>query len=804
MRIQNIHIDNFGKISNFDMDFSKNTTVIMQENGWGKSTLASFIKVMFYGFEGENKKSIRDREREHFRPWNKGIYGGSILFEHNEKEYELTRHFGAKERDDSIQLVNITTNLGTNDFNAANLGNDILGIDMESFSRTLFIGQGNIGVHNEKDSIGDGILAKAGKLTEAADDIGDYESVSSRLRDAMRSLKSGNKFGRINELLSERSFLESNVKGESAVNESIALEKSRLNLLEKEKEIISKKEAKLEEELVIAGRAKEYDSYENRIRDIKADIEEKKKTAAQYRNSFGKRIPTREEIRTAEENADFLSKCINEIRVLEGEAENVSVMPGIDEGLLEEQTKNVDRYEELSHRIYGEKIRLENAEGKLEDALRKAETKEKLYENELKIYGEKKETEKKKATVATIVLGVLGALLVITGVLMLSYSFGPLLICAGVMFAVAALPVGRLIKHRFEKEYEEPFMEKDNDTEICRSEVENLRQGYDMLYREKRILERNILDFLERIGKPGEITEIRKILAGLEQKNDISSQFEQRREKIEAKKAEAAGIKEKLIFWLEDLGAKPGEDVTAAVKGISKEFDLYTQAEGYYEEAKSKLDSEKNKYSDEEILLLKQARSMEEILGNKRVLAGEKQRKEEEIQHLSKAMNENLEKRDEIATSLESLEEVNTKLSQFEYKYDIISRTADYIDKAKEKLNTSYMNPIVEAFRKHYGCILTEGAEQYDVDANISISRKEMGEKRSLDSLSQGYRDLIDFSLRLALIDVMYGDEQVFIVLDDPFVNLDSEKMKKAVELIQSPSDNRQIIYFTCHESRNA
>ena len=76
MRIQNIHIDNFGKISNFDMDFSKNTTVIMQENGWGKSTLASFIKVMFYGFEGENKKSIRDREREHFRPWNKGIYGG--------------------------------------------------------------------------------------------------------------------------------------------------------------------------------------------------------------------------------------------------------------------------------------------------------------------------------------------------------------------------------------------------------------------------------------------------------------------------------------------------------------------------------------------------------------------------------------------------------------------------------------------------------------------------------------------------------------------------------------------------------
>ena len=211
-----------------------------------------------------------------------------------------------------------------------------------------------------------------------------------------------------------------------------------------------------------------------------------------------------------------------------------------------------------------------------------------------------------------------------------------------------------------------------------------------------------------------------------------------------------------------------------------------------------------DKYSNEDILLLKQVRSTEEILSNKRVLTEEKKRKEDEIIYISKALLENLEKRDEIATAIESLEEVNAKLSLFEDKYDIISRTADYIDKAKEKLNTSYMNPIVEAFRKHYGRILTEGAGQYDVDANISISRKEMGEKRSLDSLSQGYRDLIDFSLRLALIDVMYGEEPVFVVLDDPFVNLDSEKMKKAIELIHNPSKNRQIIYFTCHESRNA
>ena len=804
MRIQNIHIDNFGKISNFDMDFSGNSTVIMQENGWGKSTLASFIKVMFYGFAGENKRSNREKEREHFRPWNKGIYGGSILFEHEGREYELLRHFGTREKDDTAQLVDITTNLETNDYNAFNVGDDIFGIDMESFTRTLFIGQGNIGVHNEKDSIEDGILAKAGKLTEAADDINDYESVSKRLREAMRSLKSGNKYGRINELLSERSLLENKVKAEKVVNESIAGEKRQLNILEKEKEIIGKKEAALEDELVLAGRAKEYETYEKQLREQESDIEERRKTAEKYRNSFRKRIPTREEISKAEEDAKTLAVCLNEIRVLENEKENISVVPAIDENIIEELTGNIERYENLSQRIYGEKIRLENAKEKLQKAELKAESKERAYEHAMEMYSEKKKKAGRKRAAVSLAIGFVGLVFIIAGVMTIPYSFSYILLGAGAVAVIMAIPIGKLLKNSFEKENEKPIKDNDDDPQMYRNEVESIRQQYEMLKRESHIPERNILDFFSKIGETGDISQARQILGKLEQKNNVSQQLVQRREKIEIKTGEASAIKTNLISWLDDIGTEYGDDPIAAVNRVSKEYGLYSQAEKFYEEAKNKYVEGKDKYSNEDILLLKQVRSTEEILSNKRVLTEEKKRKEDEIIYISKALLENLEKRDEIATAIESLEEVNAKLSLFEDKYDIISRTADYIDKAKEKLNTSYMNPIVEAFRKHYGRILTEGAGQYDVDANISISRKEMGEKRSLDSLSQGYRDLIDFSLRLALIDVMYGEEPVFVVLDDPFVNLDSEKMKRAIELIHNPSKNRQIIYFTCHESRNA
>lgn len=804
MRIQNIHIDNFGKISNFDMDFFGNSTVIMQENGWGKSTLASFIKVMFYGFAGENKRSNREKEREHFRPWNKGIYGGSILFEHEGREYELLRHFGTREKDDTAQLVDITTNLETNDYNAFNVGDDIFGIDMESFTRTLFIGQGNIGVHNEKDSIEDGILAKAGKLTEAADDINDYESVSKRLREAMRSLKSGNKYGRINELLSERSLLENKVKAEKVVNESIAGEKRQLNILEKEKEIIGKKEAALEDELVLAGRAKEYETYEKQLREQESDIEERRKTAEKYRNSFRKRIPTREEISKAEEDAKTLAACLNEIRVLENEKENISVVPTIDKNIIEELTGNIERYENLSQRIYGEKIRLENAKEKLQKAELKAESKERAYEHAMEMYSEKKKKAGRKRAAVSLAIGFVGLVFIIAGVMTIPYSFSYILLGAGAVAVIMAIPIGKLLKNSFEKENEKPIKDNDDDPQMYRNEVESIRQQYEMLKRESHIPERNILDFFSKIGETGDISQARQILGKLEQKNNVSQQLVQRREKIEIKTGEASAIKTNLISWLDDIGTEYGDDPIAAVNRVSKEYGLYSQAEKFYEEAKNKYVEGKDKYSNEDILLLKQVRSTEEILSNKRVLTEEKKRKEDEIIYISKALLENLEKRDEIATAIESLEEVNAKLSLFEDKYDIISRTADYIDKAKEKLNTSYMNPIVEAFRKHYGRILTEGAGQYDVDANISISRKEMGEKRSRDSLSQGYRDLIDFSLRLALIDVMYGEEPVFVVLDDPFVNLDSEKMKRAIELIHNPSKNRQIIYFTCHESRNA
>ena len=54
------------------------------------------------------------------------------------------------------------------------------------------------------------------------------------------------------------------------------------------------------------------------------------------------------------------------------------------------------------------------------------------------------------------------------------------------------------------------------------------------------------------------------------------------------------------------------------------------------------------------------------------------------------------------------------------------------------------------------------------------------------------------FCLRLALIDVMYGDDAPVLLLDDPFVNLDEDNLDGAKAIIKRRAEKSQVIYFTC------
>ena len=50
MRLIRCYIENFGGLSQYERTFQPDLTVIHEPNGFGKTTLAEFIRAMFYGF----------------------------------------------------------------------------------------------------------------------------------------------------------------------------------------------------------------------------------------------------------------------------------------------------------------------------------------------------------------------------------------------------------------------------------------------------------------------------------------------------------------------------------------------------------------------------------------------------------------------------------------------------------------------------------------------------------------------------------------------------------------------------------
>ena len=54
----------------------------------------------------------------------------------------------------------------------------------------------------------------------------------------------------------------------------------------------------------------------------------------------------------------------------------------------------------------------------------------------------------------------------------------------------------------------------------------------------------------------------------------------------------------------------------------------------------------------------------------------------------------------------------------------------------------------------------------------------------------------------MLLIDTLFKDNLPFVILDDPFVNLDDKKLENMIGSLKELSKKYQIIYMTCSNSR--
>lgn len=191
MKLKRVEIDNFGKFKSFSLDFSDGMNFIYGNNEDGKTTLMSFIKMMFYG----NVGAARDLSnlRKKYRPWDGAPMGGAIEFEADEKIYRIQKHFGATAGKDEVTVQCLTTGEPVLLKKEEEAGSYFFHMELDGFERSVFIGQ--TGGFSKKDSgKTDEITEKLTNLTTSADENVSLTAAMSNLTAASEQLvtKRGN------------------------------------------------------------------------------------------------------------------------------------------------------------------------------------------------------------------------------------------------------------------------------------------------------------------------------------------------------------------------------------------------------------------------------------------------------------------------------------------------------------------------------------------------------------------------------------------------------------------------------------
>ena len=136
MKLISCYIEKYGIIRQKEYKFNKGITQINEGNAAGKSTLASFIKAMFYGLNSYTAKSKAFEDRQHFCPFGEKTFGGSITFDINGDIYRIERVFDQKsESKDEMRLFK--NDKPTQEF-GEDVGMSVFGIDKDAFVKTIF------------------------------------------------------------------------------------------------------------------------------------------------------------------------------------------------------------------------------------------------------------------------------------------------------------------------------------------------------------------------------------------------------------------------------------------------------------------------------------------------------------------------------------------------------------------------------------------------------------------------------------------------------------------------------------------
>ncbi|HET9851406.1 MAG TPA: AAA family ATPase [Candidatus Limnocylindrales bacterium] len=129
--------------------------------------------------------------------------------------------------------------------------------------------------------------------------------------------------------------------------------------------------------------------------------------------------------------------------------------------------------------------------------------------------------------------------------------------------------------------------------------------------------------------------------------------------------------------------------------------------------------------------------------------------------------------------------------------YDATLKALDTAERATIRTATRYLEErmVVDLDRVTAGRYRRVQVD--DENLAVRVYAPERGDWVDVASLSQGTLDTVYLAARIGLVRLVTGDRRPPLVMDDPFVTLDDERAKRALELLRDISTDFQVIYLT-------
>ena len=264
MKLISMHVDDFGGLHNYDYNFEEGLNVVLHDNGWGKTTMASFLKAMLYGFDSKRSKDITENERKRYLPWQGGTYGGSLDFEADGVHYRIYRTFGETPRFDKAKIVNVDKKT-TAKIDPEKIGETLFRLDSSAFQRSVFINQNGLSI----DGAASSIHTRLNALVSQANDVAAYDEAIAKLTAQIKIYEKTGAIGQIGDITRQISALErqrDQLEADIAAQDEARARISQIDiLLSSINEDLEKKKKRLDE---VSGEAKKREASKKLLEDI--------------------------------------------------------------------------------------------------------------------------------------------------------------------------------------------------------------------------------------------------------------------------------------------------------------------------------------------------------------------------------------------------------------------------------------------------------------------------------------------------------------------------------------------------------